>query len=83
MQTMWVPLSQLILRDANQFALVTFLWWIHLQVGIPRRWSCTVSLRYFMDITHFKDIMEDINSISLWSIIYKVLKHKYIGIYLE
>ena len=45
------------LVDANLFAPVTFPWSAHLLIGILRRWSCIVSLMYFMDLTYLLDII--------------------------
>ena len=50
-----VPIT--FLGDANLFAPVTFPWSAHLLIGILRRWSCTVSLVYFMDLTYLLDII--------------------------
>ena len=51
-----VPIT--FLGDANLFAPVTFPWSAHLLIGILRRWLCTVSLVYFMDLTYLLDIMQ-------------------------
>ena len=45
------------LGDANLFVLVTFPQSAHLLIGILRRWLCTVSLLYFMDLIYLLGIM--------------------------
>ena len=50
-----VPIT--FLGDANLFALVTFPQSAHLLIGILRRWLCTVSLAYFVDLTYLLDSM--------------------------
>ena len=50
-----VPIT--LLGDTNLFAPITFSWSAHLLIGILRRWSCTISLMYFMDLTYLLDII--------------------------
>ena len=50
-----VPIT--FLGDTNLFAPVTFPQSTHLLIGILRRWTCIVSLMYFLELTHLLNII--------------------------
>ena len=68
-----VPIT--FLGDANLFVPVTFPWSVHLLIGILRRWSCIVSLMYFMDLTYLLDILQNLLKCVLYDIKFEVINN--------